>query len=169
MANNGLDDLIKKLDRIENHLSEEIAPEVNELLKESVRFSLIDWYNDYDPQDYQRTYNFMNILNNTRTIGKGNLITMYVDSGSMSNYPGWNGYGYGNSYTIGKSEKYSNQKLNASIAFDFMFMNGEHGHGKWMMHQSLSPYMYVDADIRDGFGGRINKVINNKIEKILKG
>ena len=67
MAKNGLDDLIKKLDRIENHLAEEIAPEVNELLKESVRFSLIDWYNDYDPEDYKRTYNFMNILNNTKT------------------------------------------------------------------------------------------------------
>ena len=75
MAKNGLDDLIKKLDRIENHLAEEIAPEVNELLKESVRFSLIDWYNDYDPEDYKRTYNFMNISNNTKTSGKGNLIT----------------------------------------------------------------------------------------------
>ena len=62
---NGLDDLIKKLDRIENHLAEEIAPEVNKLLKESVRFSLIDWYNDYKPQFYERTRNFMNVLENT--------------------------------------------------------------------------------------------------------
>lgn len=169
MANNGLDDLIKKLNRIENHLAEEIAPDINELLKESVRSSLIDWYNDYNPRDYIRTNNLMNILENTRTSGKGNLLTMFVDSGSMSNYPGWNGYGYGNSYTIGKSEKYSNQKLNASIAFDFMFMNGEHGHGKWMKHQSLPLYMYVDADISNGFGGRANKVINDKIGKILKG
>lgn len=152
MAKNGLDDLIKKLDRIENHLAEEIAPDVNELLKESVRFSLIDWYNDYDPQDYQRTHNFMNILNSTRTSGKGNLITMYVDSGSIGNYPGFWG-----------------QKLQPSTAFDFMFIDGEHGHGKWMMYQSLPPYMYVDTDISDGFGGRINKIINNKIEKILKG
>lgn len=169
MANNGLDDLIKKLNRIENHLAEEIAPDINELLKESVKSSLIDWYNDYNPQDYIRTNNLMNILENTRTSGKGNLLTMFVDSGSMNNYPGWNGYGYGNSYTIGKSEKYSNQKLNASIAFDFMFMNGEHGHGKWMKHQSLPPYMYVDADIVSGFNGRANKVINDKIGKILKG
>ena len=32
----------KKLDRIENHLAEEVAPQANELLKESVRFSLVD-------------------------------------------------------------------------------------------------------------------------------
>ena len=110
----------------------------------------------------------MNILNNTKTSGKGNLITMYVDSGSMGNYPGWNGYGYGNTYTIGKSEKYSNQKLNASIAFDFMFMNGEHGHGKWQKKISTPPYLYVDAEINSGFGGKVYDIIDKKIEKILR-
>ena len=62
MAKNDLNDLIKKLDRVQNHLGEEIAPAVNKLLKESVSRSLIDWYNDYDPEDYKRTYNFMRIL-----------------------------------------------------------------------------------------------------------
>lgn len=150
MAGKGLDDLIKKLDRIENHLAEEIAPDINKLLKESVRFSLVDWYNDYDPKSYKRTNNFMKILDSTRTSGRGNSLTMSIDSGSMDNYPG-----------------FYNQKLQPSTAFDFMFMNGEHGHGKWMMHQSLPPYMYVDADINDGFGGRVNQVINNGIKRIL--
>ena len=63
---------------------------------------------------------------------------------------------------------YKKQTLQPSTAFDFMFMNGEHGHGRWMMHRSIPPYIYVDADIQDVFGGRINKVINNIIEKILK-
>ena len=147
---NGLDDLIKKLDRIENHLAEEIAPEVNKLLKESVRFSLIDWYNDYEPQFYERTRNFMNVLENTRTSGKGNTLIMSVDSGSMGTYPG-----------------FFDKPLQPSTAFDYFFMNGEHGHGKWMMHQSLPPYMYVENDIYDGFGGRVNTIINNRIGKIL--
>lgn len=151
MAKNGLDDLIKKFNRIENHLAEEIAPDVNELLKESVRFSLIDWYNDYTPQSYERSYNFMRILDNTKTSGKGNLLTMFIDSGSMNSYPGY----WGNS-------------LQPSTAFDFFFMNGEHGHGEWMMHKSIPPYMYVDADIHDGFGGYINKIIDNAIIRILK-
>ena len=82
-----LSDLNDKIRIIENHLAEEVAPEVNELLKESVWFSLIGWYNDYYPKDYIRTYNFMKILDNTRTRGKGNRLTMTVDSGVMNSYP----------------------------------------------------------------------------------
>ena len=55
-----------------------------------------------------------------------------------------------------------------STAFDYMFMDGEHGHGKWMMHQSLPPYMYVERDIESGFGGRLDKIINSRIEQILR-
>ncbi len=151
MAKNDLNDLIKKLDRVQNHLGEEIAPAVNELLNESVYRSLIDWYNDYDPEDYERTNNFMRILESTRTSAKGNLITMTVDSDSMNSYPG-----------------FFNQSLQPSTAFDFMFMNGEHGHGHWMMHQSTPSYLYVESEIYSGFKGKVNKVINNTIERILK-
>ena len=159
MAKDIYGDFKKKLDRIENHLAEEVAPQANELLKESVRFSLVDWYNDYTPQSYERTYNFMKILDNTKTRGKRNVLSFVVDSGSMNSYSGF----YGNS-------------LQPSTAFDFMFMNGEHGHDKkgfegkhhWMMHSSLPPYMYVERDIESGFGGRLDKIINNKIEEILR-
>lgn len=151
MAKDIYGDFKKKLDRIENHLAEEVAPQANELLKESVRFSLVDWYNDYTPQSYERTYNFMKILDNTKTRGERNTLSFIVDSGSMDSYPGF----YGNS-------------LQPSTAFDFMFMNGEHGHGKWMMHRSLPPYMYVERDIESGFGGRLDKIINNRIEEILR-
>ena len=151
MAKDIYGDFKKKLDRIENHLAEEVAPQANELLKESVRFSLVDWYNDYTPQSYERTYNFMKILDNTKTRGERNILSFIVDSGSMDSYPGF----YGNS-------------LQPSTAFDFMFMNGEHGHGKWMMHRSLPPYMYVERDIESGFGGRLDTIINNRIEEILR-
>ena len=159
MAKDIYGDFKKKLDRIENHLAEEVAPQANELLKESVRFSLVDWYNDYTPQSYERTYNFMKILDNTKTRGKRNVLSFVVDSGSMNSYSGF----YGNS-------------LQPSTAFDFMFMNGEHGHDKkgfegkhrWMMHRSLPPYMYVERDIESGFGGRLDKIINNRIEEILR-
>ena len=159
MAKDIYGDFKKKLDRIENHLAEEVAPQANELLKESVRFSLVDWYNDYTPQSYERTYNFMKILDNTKTRGKRNVPSFIVDSGSMNSYSGF----YGNS-------------LQPSTAFDFMFMNGEHGHDKkgfegkhhWMMHRSLPPYMYVERDIESGFGGRLDKIINNRIEEILR-
>lgn len=151
MQKDGLNDLIKKLDRIENHIGEEIAPSVNKLLKESVLVSLVAWYNDYKPKTYDRTYNFMKILDNTRASGKGNVIYMSVDSGSMNLYKG-----------------YSNKPLQPSTAFDFFFMNGEHGHGNWLMHTSTPPYLYVESDIYNGFGGRINDAINDAIGKILR-
>lgn len=147
----GLNDLQKKLIRIEKNLAEEVAPEIGELFKESVRYSLIDYYNSYDPNDYKRTYNFLNISNFAKTSGKGNVLTMRVDSGSMDSYPGWFG-----------------QPLQPSTAFDFFFMNGEHGHKKWLMHTSIPPYLQVDEDVQDGFGGRVEKIVNRKIEEILR-
>lgn len=153
MAKNNLySDLKKKLDRIENHIAEEVAPQVNELLKESVRYSLIDWYNDYEPKIYERTYNFMKILDDTRTSGKKNVLTMSIGSSAMNSY---------SSFFGGKS-------LEPSTAFNYMFMNGEHGHGRYMMHRSLPPYMYVDRDISTGWDGRLNKIVNKKIEEILR-
>ena len=151
LAKNMYADFKKKLDRIENHIAEEVAPQANKLLKESVRYSLIDWYNDYTPQSYERTYNFMKILDSTRTRGKGNVLRFSVDSGAMDSYVGWLG-----------------QSLQPSTAFDYMFMDGEHGNGKWMKHQSLPPYMYVERDIESGFDGRLDKIINNRIEQILR-
>lgn len=158
MGKSDFSDWKKKLDRIENHLAEEVAPQVNKLLKESIRFSLVDYYNDYDPRRYNRTYNFMKISDGTRTSGKGNILTMTVHSGSMSTYPGFSDPPY---------PGYKRESLPPSMAFDFMFMGGEHGHGKWLMHKSLSPYMYVDEDIYSGFGGRVNSAINKVIGKML--
>lgn len=153
MAKNNLySDFEKKMDWIKTHIAEEIAPQINKLLRESVSYSLIDWYNDYEPKKYKRTYNFMNTLNNTWTKGKGNLLTMIVDSGSMNAYPSFSG---------GKS-------VEPSKAFDFMFINGEHGHGRYMMHRSLPPYMYVDRDISTGWDGRASKIINKKMDEILR-
>lgn len=159
MAKNNLyGDFKKKLDRIQNHMAEEVAPQVNELLKESVRYSLIDWYNDYEPNMYKRTYNFMKILDSTRTSGKGNILTLSVDSSAMNPYQGFDEPPY---------EGYEKQPLNTGTAFDYMFINGEHGHGRWMMHRSIPPYMYVDRDIMTGWNGRLDKLVNDRVEEIL--
>lgn len=148
-----IDNLIEKLDRVENHLAEEIAPEVNKLFQESVRYSLVDYYNDYDPRSYHRIYNFMGgIVNSAKTSGAGNVITMSVSSELMNPYPSWTG----------------KKNFPSDTAFDSFFMGGEHGHGKWMMKCSLPPYMYVDADISDGFGGRANQIMTKVISRVLK-
>ena len=69
----------------------------------------------------------------------------------MDTYPGWLG-----------------QPLNIATAFDYMFMNGEHGHGRWMMHQSIPPFEIVDKDFQNGFGGHVQKIIDRKAKELFR-
>ena len=152
--------ILKDIKHAEKQLTKEVAPEINKLFKESVYDSLIDWYNDYSPMEYVRTQNFMNVYNSAYTSANGNILTLQVDSSRMNDYPGFSRPPY---------PTYEKQPLQANTAFDDMFMNGEHGHGRWMMHQSIPPFDRVDRDFRSGFGGRVQKIIDNKAKKILFG
>lgn len=71
-------------------------------------------------------------------------------------------------FEIPPYEGYQREPLSADAAFDFMFMGGEHGHGRWMMHRSLPPYMYVERDVSTGWDGRLDKIVNTKMEEILR-
>ena len=150
-SENGLNDLIKKLKTFDNRLAREITPRVDKLFKESVTFSVLDFYNSYSPQMYMRTNNFLSVADHTQTICSGNKITMIASSEYMHPYPG-----------------FWNQQLDEKSAFDMFFIHGEHGHGKRLMHIPIPPFMQVDNDIDSGFDGRIMSIMNNSIRKILK-
>lgn len=154
------DFILKDVKQVEKQLAKEVAPEINKLFKESVYDSLIQWYNEYSPNIYQRTNNFMNVYKSANTLCRGNILTMRVDSSFMNDYLG---------FDIPPYPSYERQTLYANTAFDFMFMNGEHGHGRWMMHQSIPPFDRVDKDFRNGFGGKVQKIINGKAKEILFG
>ena len=159
MGKNGsFDELIKKAEKINKQLAKEVAPEINKLFKESVYDSLIQSYSEYSPNMYQRTNNFMNIYNSAYTHANGNILTMHVDSSKMNDYPG---------FDIPPYPTYERQTLSADTAFDYMFTNGEHGHGRWMMYQSIPPFDRVDKDFRNGFGGRVQKIIDNKAKELF--
>lgn len=152
MANNkAFSQILNQVEDLQKNLAKEVAPEVNKLFKNSVARSLVDYYNSYDPKWYERTNNFMGVYKSAKTTGTGNTITMSVSDAYVDNYPGF-----------GKKPLYS------SAALDFFFKNGEHGHGNWMMKRSIPPYMYVERDIEDGFDGRVQKIINDKMKKLLK-
>ena len=154
------DFILKDVKQVEKQLAKEVAPEINKLFKESVYDSLIQWYSEYSPNIYQRTNNFMNVYKSANTLCRGNILTMRVDSSLMNDYLG---------FDIPPYPSYERQTLYANTAFDFMFMNGEHGHGRWMMHQSIPPFDRVDKDFRNGFGGKVQKNINGKAKEILFG
>lgn len=154
------DFILKDVKQVEKQLAKEVTPEINKLFKESVYDSLIQWYSEYSPNIYQRTNNFMNVYKSVNTSCRGNILTMRVDSSFMNDYLG---------FDIPPYPSYERQTLYANTAFDFMFMNGEHGHGRWMMHQSISPFDRVDRDFRNGFGGKVQKIINGKAKEILFG
>lgn len=146
------DFILKDVKQAEKQLAKEVAPEINKLFKESVYNSLIQWYSDYSPKSYERTNNFLNVYQSAKTTVNGNVLNLQANCFLMDTYPGW-----------------YNQPLNPATAFDYMFMDGEHGHGRWMMHQSTPPYELIDRDFQSGFGGRVQKIINNKAKEILFG
>ena len=150
-----LDDIKKK----QKNIASEVAPEINKLFRESVSYSLNNWYNRYNPKMYNRTNNFLTVYQTARTSGQGNLLTMTVDSSLMDDYLG---------FDIPPYPTYERQKLYAETAFDFMFMGGEHGHGKWLQKVSLPPFLYVGKDIQNGFNGKAQKIIDKKIKELLK-
>lgn len=152
MANNkALSQILDQVENLQKNIAKEVAPEVNELLKESVLDSLTDYYGAYDPEWYKRTNNFLSVYRSAKTTGVGNTITMSVSDDYMHDYPG-----------------FWKKPLYSSAALDFFFKEGEHGHGSWMMKQSLPPYDYVERNIADGFNGRIQEIINKKVKESLK-
>lgn len=148
--------ILPEIEKKEKELPKLIAPKINELLKESTQYGLLDWYNSYEPRMYNRTNNLLGVYSTAETTVNGNKITMKVDSSSMHDYPG---------FEIPPYEGYLQEPLDAATGFDFMFMNGEHGHGRWNMATTLSPYMYVDRDVADGFGGQAYDIIKQALGK----
>lgn len=149
--NDIFNDINKKINRV-SRIAEEIAPEANKLLKYSVIKSVVDWYDDYEPKVYKRTYNFMNSIS-YRTSGKKNILTFIVDSSAMNGY---------------KSFFAQSDELTPSAAFDLMFMSGKHGQVPYMMHQSIPPYLFIEQDVKDGWNGQLDKIITKKLDEIWR-
>lgn len=152
MANNNLNDLIGKLEHIKNHLAEEIAPEIEKLFKKSVKYSIVNFYNDYSPTLYERKYDLYNIEKSANVRGKRRTLTLSADSGYMQKH----------------ASCINDNYLQPSTLFEYAFMGGEHGHTPFMMRKSKTPYSEVNADILSAFKGKAYKTIDNSIKKILK-
>ncbi len=155
----GFSEIMKKLDNLQKNIGKEVAPEINKLLKQSVHGALSNFYNGYSPNMYHTTYNLYNITNSAQTTGSGDILTLRVDSSTLSEYPG---------FEVSPYPSYERKPLYVDDAFDFMFMSGEHGHGRWNMANSIPPYTLVNRDIQSGFDGEAQKIINRKAKELLK-
>ena len=65
--------------KAEKQLAKEVAPDINNLFKESVYNSLIEWYRDYKPQSYERTNNFLNVYQSAKTTVNGNILNLQAN------------------------------------------------------------------------------------------
>lgn len=145
-----LDDLQKKLQNLNKNLGSKCAPKFKPLFRESVGKAIGHFYSDYQPKEYDRTYNFLRTINTAKTTGIGNTITMTVDSSAMSAYPGYFG-----------------TPLSPDSAFDYFYLEGEHGHGQYLAAVTDPPDMFVDIDVDDGFGGQAEQIIYDVIDSML--
>lgn len=145
-----LDAILKKIDMVEKELPKKVLPKVRPYMNESLNRAMTDFYNGYSPTYYKRTNNLMGLANNRQINVSGNSIIMTVSSDSMSDYPGA-----------------FKTPLSASTAFNFMYENGEHGHGMWHMATSEPPDMLVEQDLMDGYGGRVDIAISQALNEIF--
>lgn len=147
---NDIDRIIKELDNISNKVAKEAAPKINKLFKKSVHYAITDFYTSYAPVSYERTYNFNRVTETAKTTVSKNIITLSVDNSLMNDYPGFFG-----------------QSLSRDTAFSFMFENGEHGHGRYLMAVSTPPLTQIENDIDSMFAGRAEKILLDAQNKIL--
>ena len=118
-----------KVDDIANEIAEELQPKAKEKLDEAINhfYSTRPSGLKYDP-----TYNFAKIDINVSSDGNGEIDST-IHNNNMGAYPGYWGV-----------------QLNPDTAFDFMFENGEHGHGKYYKGSSdPTPAAYFDNNISD--------------------
>lgn len=143
-----LDDLLNKLDRVQKEVPKRVLPKIEPMMKLSLNQAMADWYGSYEGV-YQRTGNFISVAHNPIISYGSDSITMTVSSDTMHDYPGI----------------YS--PLGADTAFAFMYMHGEHGHGRFQAAVSVPPDMLVSRDVESGFNGQVQALANAEVAKIL--
>lgn len=144
----GLDELLNKIDRIQKEVPKKVLPKVEQMMRLSLNQAMADFYG-YPEGVYQRTGNFMSLTHNPEFTFGEDEITMKVSSSSMSDYPG------------------ITKPLSSDAAFDFMFLNGEHGHGIFQSGKSIPPNMLISQDVESGFNGQIQSLVDMEVAKIL--
>lgn len=138
-------DFKKKIEDVIPTIPPKIATDLEPEFKKIISTAIDGFY--YFPQGkfYKRTGNFNSVKDSVRVYGTSSSLVIYVGEDTMSSYPGM-----------------FNQPLDASTAFDYFYMNGEHGHGKWNIGYSYSPDKYVEDQ-----SGYIETLIGNSIGEIL--
>lgn len=145
MTNTNLDDLISGLNRVSGHMAEEIKEDANCCFGKAVVTAILNFYSDYTPKQYQRTYNFKNIINSAQTVARKNKLIFNVNTDQMDDYA----------------------TVTADFVFDNSFLHGIHGNSKIFVSQ-VTPYEYVQRNIKSGFDGEIDNAFDKALKRLLK-
>ena len=125
----------------------EIAKELEPEFKRIVSDAIDGFYFYPQGQVYNRTGNFDSAKNSTKVYASGTSIIIHVGEETMSSYLG----AYG-------------KPLDPSTAFDFFYMQGEHGHGWMNIGYSYPPYQYVESQLNSA---KIDRLIQNAVGKVI--
>ena len=128
-------------------MTQQIAIDLEPQFKEIVSTAIDGFYMNAQPKMYDRTGNFDSIKDSVKVSASRNEVTIHVGEENMSSYPGMFG-----------------QALDSSTAFDYFYLNGEHGHGKWNIGYSYPPFQYVEDKLNSI---EVQNVISNSVQKIL--
>lgn len=100
---------------------------------------------------YERTGTFDDMKNSVKIEVEGNSI--YASIGDdMSSYPGMFG-----------------MSLDGDVAWNYMFEQGEHGHGKYNIGYSMPPIQYVQNKIDSGMiQKKVDEIATKEVVKIVE-
>lgn len=143
MPDYNFDNLIENLGKFGTLLAEKTAPGANELLSISVKRSLTDWFAGSAPKSYAKTDGFFKASDFSETTAKGNVLSFSLSSPNTDML--WE--------RLGITGRQNNPHTYTPDSVNI---------------QSAPDYTAVEKDIKNGFGGRLNKIITAKIEEILR-
>lgn len=143
-----LDGIIREL---ENYLPKTIqifSKKIKPAIDNAAEMAIANYYTDY-VGEYDRTYNFINNRNVTTTADDTG-VTINVTGDKMWDYPGFWG-----------------DPLDGLSAFEMFYMNGEHGHGKFLAATTTPPDEYMKQSINSGLNGQINRLLKSSVKEVL--
>lgn len=149
-----LDNLIKVLTEFPDELTKRLVDKLKPLFDEKLHEVVESYYGDYESQSkkkYIRTYNFMNSAKSSWSVNGSNI---HIEIGEdMNSYPG---FPWG-------------RPLDADVAWEYNFEEGEHGHGKYLKAITKpSPHETMQTYVDNNFDGKLIELLLQTANEIIQ-
>ena len=149
-----IENLIKVLTDFPDILTERVVEKIQPLFDDKLHQVVESYYGDYTSQSKQKYIRTNNFINSAKSNWSTNGANSHIEIGEgMKDYPG---FSWGNS-------------LDADVAWQYNFEEGEHGHGKYLKATTEpSPYETMQNYVDNNFDGKLIDIMLQTANEILQ-